>query len=459
MKRILLLLLALLLALPTAMAEQPLMEHYAAQLAQELPQLARNPNYAQIYGVWNDKQKTLLAQYAQHTWQHPAHDVYLSIDKAGIADFLAEQGIATEGFTAAYLDEFALSVISMQVQPMLTSSDALVVSSILANGIHYTDPAQEDGCLAFIRFFDDGAPLLYMLDAADGAVALSCMVLMEDVPQPALDVQITVYGDVGDFLTELIGENEVKIVWPAQEEMPQEEANLLLADCRNAEDVNSWMQAQETLGVIATDEPVLMAGAAALPQGANHAETAVLLAQATAQRMGDPAVQSEYGTNTEINQRLNTWAANDYSQPRLMVALPIKAETHASMVMGPSALMVLAQDEEGPAARQVKGMLPASLCSFLNAPSSVTELAASSMAAWGGMYPAPDQPDGIGMYFLFYEGGHVMAVSWLAENSVMIMQANYLAMPGLSECETATDVSLLLMSKGIPMACTEIPID
>ena len=457
LKRMLLLLLALLLALPAA-AEEPLLEQYAAQAAQELPLLAGNEHFAALYtGYWDDGVHELLAGYAAQTWQRPIRDVYLGVDEAELDAMIKAKGVKLDESTEEYLNW----QIPMLVYSQLTfnrSYEALIAGAIVGTTLRYTDPAQPEGMMAFIRFFEDGDPLLYSINCVDGAVALSCGVLPED--EQSDDVQVKIYG--ADMSDELMAELIEQGVMTIQEIPPEEQAEkLAIADCSSAEDVNRWLKEREIMCVIASDEPIVLDVKQGIEKGATHAETAIRLVEQSAQRIGDQELMLLMTGDVQMTQQLSLLGSGDYSRPRLMVEVPVEVKTHGSLVWGMSATMALAAAEEGdPALRAMRWMLPDALInSLVNAQLRAEDMALLSISTYGGMYADPDHPDGNGMYLLLYEDGHTVCVTWACQNGAAVMQAKFLTLRGLSECQTAMDVTLWLMQQGIPVVCNEIPIN
>lgn len=450
LKRLLILAMVLMVAAPAA-AEGPRWEEPAVQLAKEIPLLASNKAYVSMYtGMWWDEYDALFDYFAEQTWQKPLCDVYLYSDMEHLSALMESEGTPMDEETRAAMAEMLPQMISVQLLGPAPGMDAMIVSSALQSSLRYIDPQQQDGQMLFIRFFEDGDPLLYALSAHDGAVILNCSVYVDEqkIRQLQSDSAAVVpYASLNDAVVILTEENEASL-------------GASLSDCRSAQDVSGWMAQQGMRGVLASDAPVTMDVPWPVLEGANRAHKAVALARLTAERLGSVQIQMMTGGEERIMNMLTVWAAGDYSQPRLALHVPLDARTLGPMLWDFPGTVALAADAEDPAVRMAEEMLPGSLgCSLIARASGEAALAASSMGSYAGMYADPEQEDGMGMYLLLYEGGRAMQVAWIARNGVVTLTSGYLALPALAECKTEADVSLLTISMGLPLAFTEVEID
>lgn len=451
LKRLLLILLALLLALP-AVAEEPLLEQYAAQAAGEFKQLAGTRWYAELYtgvGYGYDRMSDLLAGYAAQGWQNPTHDVYLSVDEDAVMTMLiAEAGSELDEATLTYVRQQMPMLISAQLPMINTSYEALMLGQMMWTNLRYTDPAQPEGLMTFIRFFEDGDPLLYSVNCADGAVALSCCILPE-IDQAETE-QVKIWGS--DIPDELLEQGMFVI-----QDMPPEETKPVLAECRNAADVNLWLQHHGVMFVAATEAPILMPAQNVLEKGSTQAETAVILARKAMERIGNLEIMLMMTSDAQIAHGLTEWGEGDFTRPSLMVEVPVSAQTHGTSIWGPSTAKALAAAAaDDPARRMLEMQAPDLLMSSVM---NARLRAQVSISSYGGMYADPAQPDGAGMYLLLYEDGYPVAVSWASMNGSAVMQAKIVPLDELAGCRTAAEVSLWFMSQGIPVVCSEIPMD
>ena len=406
LKRIVLIALAVLLALPAA-AETALLESHAALLAGEIPQLLGNEAYVRMYiaGPFLQENEALNA-LAACAWQKPTGDAYLSVDDAALADLLAG-------------GELGVSELPQELLPALLSATVMnldayedfFVSTVSRTGVSYLDAAQPDGVTMFVRFYEDGRPLLFSCTANGGAVLLSAAIVpgMEGVTDAA----------------------------SLQAELAERGARFIRV----------------------TEAPARMEGGIPVITGLTKPQRAAALAQAAASRMADPAYRGLYGMGMSIEETVAAWSTGDYARPCLMVEPALNVRSHGPRIWGADALAVLA-DAESPAARQLESQICRSWFAALasGAGNNMTAVAAATTAL-GGFYADPSEPDGSGAYILCYDGGHAMLVCWHAENGVVEMVAEYLPVPELAACRSAQEVSLWMIENASPVVCAGVEID
>lgn len=400
LKRMLLIALSVLLALP-AMAEGALLEDHAARLAQEIPLLVGNEAYVRMYaGPFWEGDEALIAG----TWQSPAGDAYLSVDEAALEAMLSAGALSVSGLP----EDLLPSLVSAAVMKLAAYEDFVAVSVGRADAA-YLDAAQPDGVMMFVRFYHDGLPLLFSCSANDGAVLLTAAVM------PVL-AGVTDATSLQARLAELGASFVVVTQTPA------------------------WI-----VGDVFTDLT-----------GTTMPQRAVALACEAARRMGDPQYRGPYCMGMPIEETVTRWSTGDYTQPRLMVQPALDVRVHGQAVWGMESALVLA-DAESPAARQLGRMLYGSWFGGLT--QSATDAIAAASTGVGAFYADPAQPDGNGAYILCYEGGHAMLVHWHAQGGVVELVAEYLPVPGLAACQSAADVSMWLTRNASPVVCSGVEID
>jgi len=178
-------------------------------------------------------------------------------------------------------------------------------------------------------------------------------------------------------------------------------------------------------------------------------------------RMQDPDfARVVVSGDEEIVKRLAAWASADVDALRLMLRAEME-ESVSMQLYGYDGMRILA-DGSSPVARMLLRQIPGSLTSTLimrRSRTAVYDLAAISMSCFGTMYADPAQSDGMGVYFLLLEDGHSLSVTWHAQNGAVFLNAGYLPLPALAYVETQTDMTVWLMSSGLPLPCTEIPMN
>lgn len=414
LKRLLLILLALLLAVPAA-ADGALLDGYAAQLTQDIRLQIANESYVAMYtGGFNEGVSRPLKWLSECTWQQPTHDVYLSIDMDALNAALAEPNEwASEGMSTI-LPEYLPALARYAVVPPTTPEDMLI-GSIASAGVTYIDPAQPEGVMMFIRFYTDGHPVLFTASAKGSAVVLTAEVPVCLIGMPA--------GEEVAALQEYLEKTGMAFVRPSQ-------------------------------------EPVLLSsGGFPEVQGATMVQRAASLAEEAGRRMADPERRAVFGLTETQDSLIAGWAEADYAVPQLAVIPELDVKTHGAPLWGMNAVKVLA-DEGSPAARQLSGKLYGSYFgALLNRYGGVDTVVAANATTVQTFFADPAQPDGMGAFLLSYEGGHMMLVSWIAQNGVVDMGAQYLPLPELAACGDPTEMFMWFVMNASPVVCTGVGIE
>ena len=174
LKRICLLALALMLAVP-ALADTPVWEAHAARLAQELPQLAVNETYIQIYGgyFFVPTYKEALDALSAQTWTQPLRDVYLSVDMDAL-DRMAEAENPSDELLALYEQskEYVQGMLPGSLMMQALDNEGILIMSSLQNHLYFLDAQEPDGTAYFIRFYADGTPMFFLHATHDGVGSL-----------------------------------------------------------------------------------------------------------------------------------------------------------------------------------------------------------------------------------------------------------------------------------------------
>lgn len=417
MRKWLLMLMSLLLLAAPALAEDALLEDCTVQLAQDLPAIMDNAAYTEIYlpAVFKEAVADQFGQYSAYTWEKPLFDVYLSVDRAALESMLGEQGITVTEDTRTRMQQLLPTMMCSLMQTYSDEYDVLL-SNLLQCTRFYADPARPDGTMAFIRFFEDGMPLLYLVDAQDGAVLAGVNALLH-----------------------------------AEE----------LAACQNAQDVQRWMDANGKKVLVASDEPVLMQLTQAECAGSTMSERALGLVPELLAAMNDEAYSQLLGLGESAPNVLQGWAAGDYARPRLMAQAELNLEAHGAMLLGNNGTLPLA-DGDSAVARSLRQMLAGTAYSQLliqQIDDGYQTLSIATSITAMARYADPQQPDGTGMYILLYDGGHAIWVSWYAENGVVVLNASYLPAEDVAECQSVAELTTKLTALGLPVEMTGVAID
>lgn len=431
--------LMMLLALP-GLAEQPTMLERADALAAELPGFATMELYGVLDGgLFDPGAEEAIAQAAAMTWREPVATVYLSADMEQAIAEERGQGVEVDTDMLAFVEPMLAPAIGNAVVASVSGDSwtAMTLSNVLASDTRYNDPTQPDGAMVFLRFYEDGAPVIFSVNATGGAVVMTCCALMEVEEARAV------------VFTQASG---VTVI-------PAEEAGQPLAVCRSAADVQAWLDAGERGFVKASDEPAVLPLAGMTMTGGTLTENVMQLAAETGRRMGVPAMAMQTDV-AEINQRLSEWAAVDYAAPCMMLTAQPDLKTFAPMVWGSPAYPLLDAGDER-IVRTLEESLHAQMFFGLVARQrDVQTIAAVSMSSFAGLWADPAMEDGTGMALLLYEDADcAMFVSWSARAGVVTLQSMCLPLPELARCETATEAALFLAGRGMPLKLTEIPLN
>lgn len=414
MKKLLLLMLVLLLAVPAA-AEATLLDGCASQLTQDIRLQIADESYVAMYtGGFSEPVTRPLKWLSECTWQQPTHEVYLTVDMDALKAALAAQNEWAPEGVEALPAEYLPALARYAVAPP-TSPEHMIITRIATANVTYIDPAQSDGVMMFIRFYADGHPVLFTVSAQDSAVVLTAEAPVCLIGMPE--------GQEVEALREYLNENGM-----------------------------AFVQLRE--------EPVLLTtGGFPEVQGATLAQRAASLAEEAGRRMADPARRAVFGLTEAQDSLIAGWAKADYAAPCLMVIPGLDARVHGMSVWGERCLPVLAA-EDSPAARRLEEMLPGSwFGALLNRFNTIDGVVAANATTTEAFYADPEQPDGSGVYLLTYTGRRMMMVSWVAENGVVCMDAQYLPLPDLALCMSATDMAMWFTRYAVPVFCTEATLD
>lgn len=409
-KRIMALLTAamLMLCVP-AMAMTPPRELCAQYLAQELRELAASVYYPQtVAGSMAAELADDLTTYAACTWEQPTLTVYITCDAAALAQMLAPLGLEP---TDALGAEAAIAAIRSVISPA-TDAETAALKAILTAQYSCLDAQIPNGMAVCLRFFADGAPIMYQLTAQDAVVSMAASVAV----------------NAGD-----------------------------LAECATAAQVQTCLDARAPGFFLVSEDVAVMPCQLFTPQGVNRAEKAVSLAQELGRQLADPALPELYGLSEAQQAFLADWAAGDYAAPRMVLQLELDPAVHASVPWGFAGQFAMM---EGSAVqRRLLRALPGSFMGAVTTrlctpPESIAASVVQVRTIFGDLRGA----DGTGVYLLLYEGGHAMMVVWTAEIGVTTMTASYLPLPGLAACADAEAASIWLSSALAPVLCTPVTL-
>lgn len=182
------------------------------------------------------------------------------------------------------------------------------------------------------------------------------------------------------------------------------------------------------------------------------ADRAVTLVQTCDALAGDESYCSAMAASSGgIGEMLKAWAAGNHDQPRVIL--------HADTSSVTSMLASLYGNDDVPllsetAMEALSKKYPASIPSMLNATAGAETLAAATIATAGMIFASDAQ--GSGMLILLYDGAVPAAVTWYAENGAVSMQACFVALDALYECQTAEQVSAVLAEHDIELTFESI---
>lgn len=384
-------------------------------LAQEIRRLVDNEDYVSMFSMMSASD-AVLELFAGCSWTQPAAQVYLS----GDAEVYAAQSMVALGEespeNAVELIQAALpTLITRQVIQPEDYAESIAIN-VAQSAAFRIDPDQADGSMLYLRFYEDGMPILYCLRASEGAV------------------MITATACVG---AEGLGE------------------------CRSALDVQAWLDANEVIGVTAYDEPVLMANVDHDLEGGTRARSALSLVQTMAIEAADPQYIGLTGVQAEeAVALLADWTSGDFTSPRLMAETPLTMAWQGTALFAPGVLKIMYAEDDTALRCLTRSIgTTAAMHTMLMSLARSGRMNAFNIVSVATMYADPAQEDGAGLIvLLFTEGRHAM-VSWYAENGVVMLNAFYLPLPELDGVTTAAEVSLWLIGNGLPAQCVETGLE
>lgn len=403
MKRMMTILTALLLWCMPASAQTPAWELAATQLEQEMALLLEGENYTRLFAGWWEEFEPWQEKLETYTWQRPTCTVFITCDDAALAAVAADAGVTEP-------DETLLGEVGAWVVRTICRMGPSVVHSVLTGHVLYIDPSQPDGAMIFLRFYEDGAPILFVTTAQGGAVCMEATVLATD--------------------------------WGLEDFASVSGVQLVLDD------------SQPGL-MVASGERRVIAWPPFTPEGATDAQRSASLAQELMRRMGDPAYWSAYGVWGDYLTVMSAWAKGDFSAPRMTLKLEVDAATHALAVWGDWG--ALAMTENAAIQRRLSRTLPLAFEDKLVSMSATAdEFSAAYMIDASAMYADSAHAEGSDTYLLLYDGGHAVLVNVWSEHGAVQMSARYLPLPELAACQSAAEVSMWLTEAVAPVTCIEV---
>lgn len=416
LKRICLLLMALMLAVP-AFADEPVWDLQAARLARELPQLARNETYVGICGgyIIVRTHKEQLDALAAQTWTQPLRDVYLSVDMDAVRSMIEAQDAS--GDMLALFDETTAYVQGMLPGSLMIQAlgdEDVMMMLALQNHLYFVDEQEPDGTAYFIRFYADGAPMFFQRSAKDGIGFLNCYPLMDAA----------------------------------------------LAGCASAADVQEWLAAAGIPQLlVAHDEPQCFAlyGKSGTDGSKDLDRMAFDLLQSLPDHVNDPLWQSILQESEFSQDVVASWRHAGDEAPVLMAHTQLDAQVQAHYLWGID-VVELMKDEKNPARRLLRASVPMNVAGrlILRKASDVDYVTAVNMNV-GSICYNPDQPDGMGIYIFVYEDGRAACALWSATDGIVDMSAMPLPIEVIAECRSAAELSLWFATHHTPpLAFTEV---
>lgn len=415
LKRICLLVLALMLAVP-ALADTTVWEAHAARLAQELPQLSVNETYIEIYGGYFFvlTYKEALDALSAQTWTQPLRDVYLSVDMEAL-DRMAAAEKPSEELLALYEQskEYVQGMLPGSLMMQALDNEGILIMSSLQNHLYFLDAQEPDGTAYFIRFYADGTPMFFLHATHDGVGSLQCYPL----PDAAL------------------------------------------AECTSAADVQAWLAAADIPQLlVAHDEPQRFAlyemyeadGSKGLDRMACD------LVQGLPAHVNDPLWQTVLMQGNLSTDILAAWMHAGDEAPVLMAHTQLDAQVQVLNMWGLNAAALM-MEEESPAQRLLRSSVPMNVASglILREAGEMVYVTVVNMNV-GSVCYNPDQPDGLGMYIFVYEDGRAACAVWHAEDGFVDMSAMPLPVAEIAECRSAAALTMWFGTHYTPMAFAEV---
>lgn len=180
----------------------------------------------------------------------------------------------------------------------------------------------------------------------------------------------------------------------------------------------------------------------------------IAFAAQMAETMKTPAMQQTLGGSNEVMGLIGQWAAGDHQQPRAMYCVDMAGLNDAGAAL--SGVMDVSQlpDSMQLDGLTILGLLRTQLVArFLGD----TSLAAVSMST-DTMIFADADVTGSGAYLLMYPEGMPVLVTWTSTNGAVYMTASFMPFEELEACQTATEASLWLTGKGMPVPLVNIEV-
>jgi len=407
MIRKLMFLLTVLLCVATAAAGESLTEQYAAQLAQEIPQMLSNEVFVDMFTNGSTQVEEILAPYRQMTWARPKNDVYLSLDVDAVPVLSEASGMELPENAAQCVQDYATVLMSHFLADLNDPTEA-IAAFLLKNSLFYADPTQPEGMLMFVRLYEDGAPIVFFQRAMNGAVELNASVLVADAPP---------------------------------------------AECGDVQAFQIWLDTTGREMLIASAEPVVMAlSAPELTAGTFH-ENATRMALALHKRMADADyVRMVSSGDEDVAELMQAWAQDTANMAPRAIAGTVLMTEHAREIWGQEAASLMAEGNT-PEARLFWQMLPTSVTTpmlFRYASDHARAMNARNMFSISAIYADAAQPERTGIYFLVYEEGAI-EVAYFVENGVVVMNAAYLPVKELGEAKTEEELAAFLAENGFSM--------
>lgn len=402
---------------------QALLDAAVDRTVSEMLQLARNRNYVEHYissPLLYEADLAYVDRVTQGTYAKYLCDVPLAVDMARMTAMAAEQGYNLTGAALDQLYGGESALVLNQAQNIRDAQNIRHHGMMLTRHTnHYASDDTLQGEGAFLRLYEDGVPLLVLWKAEGGFYAVTVQALADEAA----------------------------------------------ANLRTREDVQAWINANERCLTIPEAMAALAPADAAPAEKLTAEQHAVLLAQ----RLGEIYANADHreltlGGIPGAGELIDEWVAGDRSQPRMMTGIDL---TDAPQVFYRGAAQyrtaVLFHEEASPLTSRVM---------TYRLPESVIERAVIDEIAnpvWGTVavmmaqaqeeYAAPSQPDGTGMYLLHYDDAVPVAVWWAAQDGAVQMTAQFVPLDSIRDYDSAALVSVWLTAQGLPLQCTEIPLD
>lgn len=181
-------------------------------------------------------------------------------------------------------------------------------------------------------------------------------------------------------------------------------------------------------------------------------DRATAFAAQMADIMKTPAMQETMGGNDEVMSLIGQWAAGDHRKPRAVYSADMAGLNDAGAAL--SGVMDVSQLPDG---MQLDGLTILGLLRTQLVARSLGDMSLAAVStSMDTMIFADADASGSGAYLLMYPEGMPVLVTWTSKNGAVYMTASFMPFEELAACRTATEASLWLAGKGMPVPLVNV---